>query len=159
MVDLAKVEPDEGEQRFLVFPVDERLFALSAELLLVLIMYDGALSPALLLAGLLGVAMIASLLAFVAVAPFDGLYPFMLPMIGWIFFLGAPGYAALRGWDPLWLAWHPTAAPMVLLEGAFAVLPIGRLAYGALGSMAWLALGAVLAERALGHMQLRAAGG
>jgi hypothetical protein len=130
----------------------------SQMLLLVLITYDGALSPALLLAGLLGVAAIASLLAFVAVAPFDGLYPFMLPMIGWIFFLGAPGYAVLLGWDPLWFSWHPTAAPKVLLEGAFAALPIGRLAYGVVGTMAWLALGAVLAERALRRMQLSAGG-
>lgn len=131
----------------------------SQMLLLVLITYDGALSPALLLAGLLGVAAIASLLAFVAVAPFDGLYPFMLPMTGWIFFLGAPGYGVLIGWDPIWLEWHPTAAPMVLLEGGFAALSSGRLAYGAVGTMAWLVFGAVLAERALRRMQLRAAGG
>lgn len=128
-------------------------------LLLVLIAYDAKLSLELLVAGLLGVAAIASLIAFVAVAPFDALYPFVLPMIGWIMFLGAPGYGVLLGWDPLWLAWHPTAPPMALLEGAFTPLPAGRLAYGLIGTAVWLALSATLANRALFQMQLRAAGG
>ena len=130
----------------------------SQMLVLVLVAYDGPVSPVLLVAGLMGVAGVASLLAFVAVAPFNGLYEFMLPMIGWVFFLGAPGYGVLLGWDSYWLAWHPTAAPMVLVEGAFAVLPAGRLAYGALGTLVWLAGGAAIAQRALQQMQLRAAG-
>jgi hypothetical protein len=132
----------------------------SAEMLLVaLIAYDGALRPELLVAGLFSVAGVASLTGFVAVSPFRGLYDFILPMIGCVFFLGAPGYATLAGWNPAWLAWHPTAPGLTLLEGAFAPLPPARLAYGAVGAALWLALGGCAATRALRGMLARAAGG
>lgn len=128
-------------------------------LLLVLIAYDGILSPLLLVTGLLGVAGIASLIAFAAVAPFDALYSFVLPMIGWILFLGLPGYGVLLGWDPLWLAWHPTAPSMALLSGAFSTLSVGSAAYGLAGTVIWLGLGVLIAMRAVRQMQLRTVGG
>ncbi|MFN3462489.1 MAG: hypothetical protein ACK4X1_00305 [Terricaulis sp.] len=128
-------------------------------LLLVLIAYDGILSPAFLVAGLLGVAGITSLIAFVAVAPFDALYSFVLPMIGWILLLGLPGYGVLLGWNPLWLAWHPTAPSMALLAGAFSPLSVGGAAYGVVGTIIWLGLGSLVAMRAVRGMQLRTVGG
>ncbi|MEZ5955728.1 MAG: hypothetical protein R3C27_00745 [Hyphomonadaceae bacterium] len=135
------------------------LVSIAEMLLLVLIAYDGALAPASLVAGLLGVGAIASLFAFLAVAPFNTLYSFVLPMIGWIFFLGMPGYGVLLGWDPLWLAWHPTVPAMTLLKGAFTPLPLAEALYGAAGAIFWLGLGAITANRAVRHMQLRAVGG
>lgn len=135
------------------------LVSIMEMLLLVLIAYDGAMSPALLVVGLLGIAAIASLFAFVAVSPFNALYSFVLPMIGWILFLGMPGYGVLLGWNPLWLAWHPTAPSMALLAGAFAPASLGGIAYGLAGTAAWLGLGAAIASRAVRHMQLQAVGG
>lgn len=123
-------------------------------LLLALIAYDGAFSIALLFAGLVSVAAIASLSAFIVVAPFNALYSFMLPMIGWILLLGAPAYGALMGWDRLWLSWHPTAPSLALLESAFAGPSIGAVAYGVVGAAAWLAVMALLALAALRRMQV-----
>lgn len=128
-------------------------------LLLVLIAYDGPTAPALLVGGLLGLAAIATLLGVVIVAPFRTLYGFVPPMAGWAAALGAPGYGALLGWDPAWLAWHPAAPSMALIEAAFAPSSAGRIVYGVAGSAAWLALSGWLAGRALRAMQRRAAGG
>jgi hypothetical protein len=80
-------------------------------------------------------------------------------MVGWIFFLGLPGYAVLLGWDPLWLAWHPTAPAMALLAGAFSPLPPASIAYGVVGAVLWLGVGAAMAFRAVRSMQLRTVGG
>lgn len=135
------------------------LISITEMLLLVLIAYDGALAPTFLLSGLLGLGMIASLFAFLAAAPFNALYPFVLPMIGWILFLGLPGYGVLPGLNPVWLAWHPTAPAMTLLTGAFAPLSLHSILYGVAGTLAWLGLGAFVADRAVRQMQLRAVGG
>ncbi|MGE0186968.1 MAG: hypothetical protein AB7Q23_14365, partial [Hyphomonadaceae bacterium] len=135
------------------------VISITEMLLLVLIVYDGALTPAFLLAGLLGVGTVASLFAFLAVAPFNALYPFVLPMIGWIFFLGMPGYGVLLGWNPLWLAWHPTTPSMVLLTAAFTPLPLATVLYALVGTVLWLGIGAALANHAVRRMQLRAVGG
>lgn len=153
------VTPMQRRSYVLARTVTISLISITEMGLLALIAYDGALSPAFLVAGLLGVGAVASLFAFPAVAPFNALYPFVLPMIGWIFFLGLPGYGVLLGWNPLWLAWHPTAPAMALLTGAFAPLPLANILYGVIGSVLWLGLGAFLANRAVRHMQLRAVGG
>jgi fluoroquinolone transport system permease protein len=130
----------------------------SAEMtLLALIAYDGELNVALLLAGLLSLAAVTSLIAFFAVAPFQSLYPFLLPMIGWIFFLGVPAYGVLAGWDPVWTAWHPVAPSMALLKGAFAPLEATEFGFGVVGVIVWLGLTWVIGQRALRAMQASAA--
>lgn len=126
---------------------------------LVLIAYDGARSMALLGAGLLGAAAVAALGGVIIVAPFKSLQPFVLPMVGWIFALSAPAYGVFLGWDPLWLAWHPTAPAMALISAAFEPKGLGSIAYGFVGTAVWLGLASLLAARALKWMQLRAAGG
>lgn len=126
---------------------------------LVLIAYDGARSMALLAAGLLSAAAIAALGGFVIVAPFRSVQPFVLPLVGWIFLLSAPGFGVFLGWDPVWLAWHPTAPAMTLIAAAFAPRGAGGLVYGLLGTAVWLGLAGALAMRALEWMQRRAAGG
>ena len=132
----------------------------SAEMLFIaLLAYDGALRPDLLVVGLLSVASVASLTGFCAVAPVTGLYAFILPMMACVLFLGAPAYAVLAGWSPLWFAWHPTAPGLTLLESAFTTVPRVRLAYAAVGAVLWLALGGWLAALALRGMRARAAGG
>ena len=123
-------------------------------LLLALIAYDGVFSIALLVAGLVSVASISSLSAFIVVAPFNALYSFMLPMIGWILLLGAPAYGVLMGWDPVWLAWHPTAPSLALLQNAFAGPSVAAVAYGVIGAAAWLAAMTFFALAALRRMQV-----
>jgi hypothetical protein len=144
---------------FVARTVTISLISVTEMLLLALIAYDGALAPVLLVVGLLGVGAIASLFAFLAVAPFNALYSFVLPMIGWIFFLGMPGYGVLLGWNPTWLAWHPTAPSMILLTGAFTPLSLANISYGLAGTVVWSGLGALIASRAVRHMQLHAVGG
>jgi len=131
----------------------------SAEMfLLALISYDGSLSIGLLLVALLSIAAIASVSAIIIVSPFNSLYPFMLPMIAWIFFLSAPAYGVVFGWDSGWLVWHPTAPSMTLLRGAFAPISPDALAYGVVGAAVWLLLLGFAALEALRSMQLRSAG-
>jgi hypothetical protein len=131
----------------------------SAEMfLLAVISYDGSLSVPLLLVALLSIAAIASTSAIIVVSPFRSLYPFMLPMFAWIFFLGAPAYGVLFRWDPAWLVWHPTAPSMTLLRGAFAPISPAALAYGVIAAAVWLFLLGFVAIAALRSMQLRSAG-
>lgn len=131
----------------------------SAEMfLLAVISYDGSLSVGLLLLALLCIAAIASVSATIIVSPFRSLYPFMLPMFGWIVFLGAPAYAVLFDWNPAWLIWHPTAPAMTLLQGAFEPVSPGWLGYGVAGTAGWLLLLGFAALRAHRFMQFRAAG-
>ncbi len=132
----------------------------SAEmLLLVMIAYDGEVSGILLAGALVSLSAIVALSAIIIVAPFNSLYAFILPMFGWVFFLGMPAYGVLIGWDAAWLAWHPTSSAMVLLEGAFEPLEISRLGFGIAGVVLWIAVMSFLALQALRFMQARAAGG
>ncbi len=126
---------------------------------LVLIVYDAPLSVGALAAGLLSAAAIAAVSGVIVVAPFSSLYSALPPMVGWILLLSAPAYGVLMGWEPLRLAWHPTAPAMALIAAAFDPQPVARVAYGAAGAVLWLTLGGALAARALRAMQRRAAGG
>jgi hypothetical protein len=131
----------------------------SAEMfLLAVISYDGSLSVGLLLLALLGIAAIASISAMIVVSSFRSLYPFMLPMFGWIVFLGAPAYGVLFSWNPAWLIWHPTAPAMALLRGAFEPVSPAWLAYGVIGTVGWLLLLGFAALRSLRAMQFQSAG-
>lgn len=130
----------------------------SEMLLLVLIAYDGSLNIPLLFIGLFGIAVITTLLGVVAVWPFDTIFKFLLPMIGWGFFLGLPGFGVLIGWRPDWLMLHPMVPPLTLLEGAFVDLAPERLAYGLAGTGIWLVLSSFAAYRAHGAIRLRIAG-
>lgn len=127
-------------------------------ILLVLLAYDGAVRPGLLASGLLGISAVASLTGYAAVARVTNLYAFIMPMMGSVLFLGLPGYAVLAGWNRGWLAWHPTAPGLTLLEGAFGDLPGRHLAVATLGLVAWLVLGGWLGVRALRDIRARAAG-
>jgi hypothetical protein len=125
--------------------------------LLAVIAYDGSLSVGLLLLALLSIAAIASISATIIVSPFRSLYPFMVPMFGWILFLGAPAYGVLFDWNPAWLIWHPTAPAMTLLQGAFEPVSQLWLAYGVAGTAGWLLLLGFAALRALRSMQFQSA--
>ena len=128
-------------------------------ILLALIAYDGNLSIGFLFGGLLAMAAILTLFAFVAVAPFDTLFRFLLPMIGWAFFLALPAYGTLFGWRPLLMEAHPMSPPMTLLEAAFTELPSSRVLYAISGTMVWITIAGLSAFAALGMIRARAAGG
>lgn len=128
-------------------------------ILLALIAYDGALSVGFLVGGLLAMAATVTLFAFVAVAPFDTLFQFLLPMIGWAFFLALPAYGVLFDWRPVLIEAHPMSPSLVLVEAAFADLSFSRILYGVAGTMIWLTIAAMSAFAALNMMRRRAAGG
>ncbi len=128
-------------------------------ILLVLIAYDGAVSVPLLLGGLFGMAMTATLLGILVVAPYDTVFRFLLPMIGAGFFLSVPAYGVLFDWHPNWLDLHPLAPSMSLLEGAFEAPETGRLIYGLVGAVTWLGVAWAAASWAFKRLRLSAAGG
>lgn len=134
------------------------LIAMAEMFVLVLTVYDAPLSPLLLALGLAGAAAVAALLGFAIVAFYDDLYAFILPMIAAIMLLGAPGYGVWFGLDPGWLAWHPTAASLALIEAAFAPGFGAAQVYAVLGVLLWIAASAVLAYWAVRRMRARIGG-
>lgn len=134
------------------------LISLAQTLVLVLAVYDGALSPPALTAGLAGAASLSALFGFVVVAYFDDLYAYLLPMIVAIMALGAPGYGVLLGIAPQWLAWHPTAGALALIETAFNLDASHALAGTGASSAAWILAAASLAYLAVRRMQARIGG-
>jgi fluoroquinolone transport system permease protein len=127
-------------------------------LLLVMLSYDGGLEPVYLGGGLLSIAAVSCLAGYCTVIRATNVYAFIPPMMAVVLILGVPAYAVLAGSSAHWVAWHPTAPGLTLLEGAFAPLPAWRLAYGAIGSIVWLVLGGWLAMRSLMAIRARAAG-
>ena len=127
-------------------------------LVLVLAVYDAALSPVLLAGGLAGAACVSALLGFVVVAFFDDLYAFILPMIGTILLLGAPGYAVLLGIAPAWLVWHPTAGSLALIQAAFEPGAAQHQASAIVSIGLWTATAAALAYMAVRRMRSRIGG-
>ncbi len=134
------------------------LISLAQTLMLVLIVYDAALSPLALTAGLAGAACMSGLFGFVLIAFFDDLYSFLLPMIGAIMLLGMPGYAVLLGIAPDWLAWHPTAGALALIESAFDPDAARRLVTAGASTVLWAAAAATLAYIAVRRMKARLGG-
>lgn len=134
------------------------VIALAEMLVLVLAVYDAALSPVLLAGGLAGAACVSALLGFVVVAFFDDLYAFILPMVATILLLGAPGYAVLLGIAPAWLIWHPTAGALALIETAFEPGAAQRQVSAIVSIGLWTATAAALAYMAVRRMQSRIGG-
>ncbi|HSR52567.1 MAG TPA: ABC transporter permease [Acidobacteriota bacterium] len=100
--------------------------------------------PWALLAGVAGMGMIMTLLGFLAAARHDSVNTFLFPSMLWVTALILP-FPAAFGLAPDWAtAWHPVAAGMGLLQGAFVRRPwIGILADIALlviwtSLLAWL---------------------
>jgi len=134
------------------------LISLAQMLVLVLAVYDAGLSPLALAAGLAGAASLSALFGFVVIAYFDDLYAFLLPMIGVIMLLGAPGYGVLLGIAPEWLVWHPTAGALALIEMAFNLDAVQGLATAIVSMAAWILAAATLAYLSIGRMRARIGG-
>lgn len=134
------------------------LISLAEMLVLVLAVYDAALSPLTLTVGLAGAASLSALFGFVVIAYFDDLYAFLLPMIGAIMFLGVPGYGVLLGIAPEWLVWHPTAGALALIEMAFKLDAAQGLATASASIGAWILVAVTFACLAIRRMQARIGG-
>ncbi len=134
------------------------LLSLMQTLLLVLLVYDAPMWRLALAGGLFSAAGLSALFGFVVIAWFDDLYAFLLPMIGAIMALSAPGYGVLLGIDPLWFVWHPTAGPLALIEIAFNLDATQSLAMAIASTAAWLAAAGVLAYAAIVRMRARIGG-
>lgn len=134
------------------------LISLTQMLVLVLAVYDAALSPLALTAGLTSAACLSALFGFVLIAFFDDLYAFLLPMVGTIMLLGMPGYAVLLGIKPEWLAWHPTAGALALIEAAFNLESAQGIVTASASTFLWAAAAATLAFLAVRRMQTRIGG-
>lgn len=134
------------------------LISLAQTLVIVLAVYDGALWSLALTAGLAGAASLSALFGFVVVAYFDDLYAYLFPMIGAIMALGVPGYGVLLGIGPEWLAWHPTAGALALIETAFSVDASQGLARASASLATWILVSGSLAYLAVRGMRARIGG-
>ncbi len=134
------------------------LISLAEMLVLVLAVYDAALSPLALTAGLAGAASLSALFGLVVIAYFDDLYAFLLPMIGAIMLLGVPGYGVLLGIAPDWLLWHPTAGALALIEMAFSLDAVQGPATAIASMVAWILATATFAHLSIGRMRARIGG-
>lgn len=134
------------------------LISLAQTLVIVLVVYDGALSPLALTAGLAGAASLSALFGFVIIAYFDDLYAYLFPMIGAIMALGVPGYGVLLGIAPEWLSWHPTAGALVLIETAFSLDAPQGPARASASLAAWILAAGGLAYLAVRRMRARIGG-
>lgn len=128
-------------------------------ILLVLLVYDGALSLPFLFFGLFGIAIITTLLGVVIATPFDTLYRFLLPMIGWSFLLSIPAYSVFFDWRPAWLDFHPLTPSLTILEAAFSTSSNTDIYFGATGIVAWTIISAAAAFWSFGKIRTRASGG
>ncbi|HSR66396.1 MAG TPA: hypothetical protein VLU25_00515 [Acidobacteriota bacterium] len=89
-------------------------------LLLVLLGLRVSFDAAALFAGVMGMGIIMTLLGFLAAARHDSVNTFLFPSMLWATGLVLP-FPAAFGMAPYWVtAWHPVAAGMGLLQGAFA---------------------------------------
>lgn len=134
------------------------LISIAQMLVLVVSVYDAALSPLALTAGLAAACCISALCGFALVAHFDDLYAYLLPMMGAILVLGVPGYAVLLAIAPGWLFWHPTAGPLALIERSFDLEATQALGFASGSALLWISGTASLAYRAVRRMQARIGG-
>lgn len=130
-----------------------------AESLLVVVLLFGArFRWELLLAGTALLGTLYVLAGFLAVARHDALNEWLLPSVPVVMFLMLPLLAHFGLVDRRWFWLHPAAPGLLLLQAACGPSSAGEIAYGVLGSLAWLAAGFAWARRRFDRFVVRTAG-
>ena len=93
----------------------------------------------LLLAGIMGTAVLLCLAGFVVVVRYDSVNEYLLPSVLYVMALCIPIVAYLFSWDHWLLYLHPMQASLTLLKGAWQPLPWQQIVYGLGYSALWIA--------------------
>lgn len=130
-----------------------------AESLLVVVLLFGArFRWELLLTGTALLGALYVLAGFLAVARHDSLNEWLLPSVPVVMLLLLPLLAHFGLVDRRWLWLHPATPGLRLLQGACGPSSEGEIAYGLLGSLAWLGAGSAWARRRFDRFVVRTAG-
>lgn len=121
--------------------------AIAETLLVVLLLFGVNFRWELLVAGTALLGALFVLAGFVAVARQDSLNGWLLPSVPVVLFLMLPLLAHFGLVDRRLFRLHPAAPGLALLQAACAPASPGEIAWGVLGSLAWLGLGFAWARR------------
>jgi fluoroquinolone transport system permease protein len=116
------------------------ILAVVETLVIVLILAGWRFNTLLLVAGTVLAAAIYGLAGFIAVARYDSINEYLLPSGMYIAILWIPMIAYIGQWRPWILYLHPLAAPLLLVEAAFATVAAWQIAYAIGYSLAWVIL-------------------
>jgi fluoroquinolone transport system permease protein len=132
--------------------------AVAESLLVVVLLFGVRFRWDLLLAGTAFLGALYVLAGFLAVARHDSLNEWLLPSVPVVMFLMLPLLAHFGLVDRRLFWFHPAAPGLLLLQAACAPSSNGEIAYGVLGSLAWLGAGFTWARRRFDRFVVRAAG-
>jgi fluoroquinolone transport system permease protein len=108
--------------------------------IIVLLLAGWRFNALLLAAGTVLAAAIYGLAGFIAVARYDSINEYLLPSGMYVAVLWIPLIAYIGQWQPWILYLHPLAAPLLLVEAAFATVAAWQIAYAIGYSLAWVIL-------------------
>jgi fluoroquinolone transport system permease protein len=108
--------------------------------IIVLLLAGWRFNALLLVAGTVLAAAIYGLAGFIAVARYDSINEYLLPSGMYVAGLWIPLLAYIGQWRPWVLYLHPLAAPLLLVEAAFATVAAWQIAYAIGYSLAWVIL-------------------
>lgn len=114
--------------------------ALAYNLAVVALIVGFQFSVLALIAGIGTAAALLVMAGFVVVVRYDSINEYLLPSLPYAAVLLLP-IAYILGWDSPLMYLHPLQAPLVLMQAAFTPVAAWQLAYGVIGSIAWLCAG------------------
>lgn len=105
--------------------------------------------------GVILVQIMFTILGIIVVVRYDKINDFLMPSAAISILSEIPVLAPLVGWEPLWFYLIPTYPPFLLVWGAFDPQPVGKLIFGIVGSLVWIAIFYIWAERAFERHVIR----
>lgn len=110
----------------------------------------------LLLLGTILLGAIYTLVGFIAIVKYDSINEFLMPSVIWVLFLMLPMLHHLGGM-PHWLFWiHPIEPALTLLHSAYQPFTLWKWIYGSIGSVGWLIVLFVWAQKHYAQVAFRA---
>ncbi len=132
---------------------------LAESLFIVLILFGWPPRMLPLVLGTLALGALYVLAGFISIVRYDSINEWIMPsaVVVAVFCLPLLPHFGSIGSEAVWL--HPFEPPMVLLRSAYERVETWEVAYGLVGSTAWMALGLIWARRRFQQFVVRSAGG
>ncbi|MEM7802302.1 MAG: hypothetical protein AAF633_24125 [Chloroflexota bacterium] len=89
-----------------------------------------------------------TIVGIIVVVRYDKINDFLMPSGLIAIVAELPTLALLIDWEPIWFYLIPTYPPLLVIWAAFEPLPTGQILFGIVGSLVWIAIFYVWAERA-----------
>lgn len=131
------VTPLRPEEYLAVKVVTLVTLALVENLLILLLGYGLPFNLLWLAIGLMSLALLYTLVGFMAVVRYEGINEFILPSIGVLLLLALPLVDHFGLWRSAVWYLHPVQPGLVLLRAAFGPQPLWQIVYGLVGSALW----------------------